>query len=67
MQCPTHIRKLEKIAGDTGELCELCGRKAALECRLCTFRQCADCRICNQRHHMIKIIELNVDLEVYRK
>ncbi len=67
MQCPTHIKKLEKITEPTDEICELCGRKAALECKSCTFKQCSDCRICNQRHNMIKIIELNVRPPICRK
>ena len=66
MQCPIHIKKLEKItSGD--HKCEVCGRKATLECRSCEFKQCSDCRICSERHHLIKIIDLNVPQPSLRK
>jgi ribosomal protein S14 len=62
MQCPTHIKKLEKIPEDEEEKkpCHICGRDSTLYCKSCKFTQCSNCRICNQRHGLIKIIELNV-------
>jgi len=41
MQCPTHIKKLEKIVEQGEYECELCGRKASLECKSCEFKQCS--------------------------
>ena len=60
MQCPTHIKKLEKIVDQGDHECELCGRKAFLECKSCEFKQCTECRICSARHQLIKMIDLNV-------
>jgi CRISPR/Cas system-associated protein Cas10 (large subunit of type III CRISPR-Cas system) len=67
MQCPTHIKKLEKITESGDFECEVCGRPAVLECKSCQFKQCSECRICNERHNMIKIIDLNVPLDHYKE
>lgn len=39
MQCPTHIKKLEKMT-ESEDSCEICSRPAEWECKLCKYRQC---------------------------
>lgn len=62
MLCPTHNKKLEPIpvGEEEGKTCHVCGRDATHYCKSCKYVQCAECRICSTKHHLIKIVELNV-------
>ena len=64
MQCPTHKKKLDPIPPEDEDKkpCEICGRESTLLCKSCKYTQCSNCRICNERHGLIKIIDLNVGL-----
>lgn len=66
MQCPTHIKKLQKILQPSGGLCNICCRQAVYECKDCNFLLCDECRICTKRHGMLKIIDLVVSLPQIR-
>lgn len=62
MQCPTHKKQLDKLAElDPTKKCEICGgREAKLYCKSCRFLLCGDCRICDNRHFLVRMIELCV-------
>ncbi len=68
MQCPTHKKKLTAIdEDDKTRKCDVCSRPPKLKCASCKFLLCSNCRICPAKHFLLKIVDLNVNLTIFRK
>ena len=66
MQCPTHVKKLDKLEEmEEKKTCAICGREASYGCKSCTYVQCSNCQVCSAKHSLIKIVRLSVTFTLF--